>query len=170
MKQKRWITTRELIIFSMLGVIIFLSDLIMEFLPNIHGVAMFIALFTLIYRAKALIPIYVYVMLTGLYAGFALWWIPYLYIWTILWAFIMLIPKNSKNTFKFILSCAFCSLHGLLYGTLYAPLQAIMFGLSFKGMIAWIIAGLPFDIVHMCGNFAMSFLIIPLYKLLKKLT
>lgn len=170
MKQKRWITTRELIIFSMLGVIIFLSDLIMEFLPNIHGVAMFIALFTLIYRAKALIPIYVYVMLTGLYAGFALWWIPYLYVWTILWAFIMLIPKNSKNTFKFILSCAFCSLHGLLYGTLYAPLQAIMFGLSFKGMIAWIIAGLPFDIVHMCGNFAMSFLIIPLYKLLKKLT
>ena len=51
---------RYLIIFPMLGTIMFISKLIMEFLPNIHAVAMFIAVFTLVYRWKALIAIYVY--------------------------------------------------------------------------------------------------------------
>ena len=168
MTRKRWITTKELIIFAMLGTIIFLSDLLMEALPNIHGVAMFITLFTLLYRWKALIPIYVYVLLNGLYAGFALWWVPYLYIWTILWALILIIPKSARDKTRFILCVVFCSLHGLLFGILYAPLQAIMFGLDFKGMITWIVAGFPFDILHLIGNFAVSFLIIPLYKSLKK--
>ena len=169
MERKNKITTKELVVFSMLGAIIFLSDLLMEALPNIHGVAMFIALFTLIYRAKALIPLYVYVFLSGVFSGFAQWWIPYLYIWTILWALIMLIPKNSSNKIKFIFSIIFCSLHGLLFGICYAPLQALIFGLSFEGMITWIVVGFPFDILHMCGNFALSFLIIPLYKIIKKL-
>ena len=168
MKKKKFLSAKELILFSMLGTIIFLSDILMEALPNIHGVAMFIALFTLFFRAKALIPIYVYVLLNGLYGGFALWWIPYLYIWLPLWALIMLIPKNSSDKVKFIFSIVFCSLHGILFGTMYAPLQAFMFGLSFNGMISWIVAGIPFDVIHMCGNFAMSFLIIPLYKILKK--
>ncbi len=168
MSKKRWITTKEMLIFSMLGTIIFLSDILMEGLPNIHGVAMFCALFTLMYRTKALIPIYVYVLLNGLYAGFALWWVPYLYIWTILWAFIMIIPKSTTDKTRFIMCTALCSLHGLLFGILYAPLQAIMFGLNFNGMITWILAGIPFDILHLIGNFVVSFLIIPLYKALKK--
>ena len=161
---------RELILFPMLGTIIFLSDILMEGLPNIHGVAMFIALFTLVYRAKALIPLYVYVFLNGLFYGFAMWWIPYLYIWTILWALVMLIPKKAPDTVKYILCFIFCSLHGMAFGTLYAPLQALMFGLSFKGMLTWITFGLPYDAIHMCGNFAMSFLIKPLHKVFKKFT
>ena len=170
MKPKNRISTKELVVFSMLGAIIFLSDILMEALPNIHGVAMFVALFTLIYRAKALIPLYVYVLLNGVYAGFAQWWIPYIYVWTILWALIMLIPKKSSDKTKFILSILFCSLHGILFGILYAPLQALMFGLSFQGMLTWIAVGFPYDIIHMCGNFAMSFLIIPLYKVIKKIS
>ena len=166
---KSKINLRELIIFAMLGCIMFLSDLLMEALPNIHALAMFIALFTLVFRAKALIPIYVYVALTGIYAGLALWWVPYLYIWAILWAAIMLIPKRANDKVKFILSIILCSLHGLLFGILYAPMQALMYGLSFKAMITWIVTGAAFDIVHMCGNFAMSFLIIPLYRVMKKL-
>ena len=163
------IKLRELIIFAMLGSIMFLSDLLMEALPNIHALAMFIALFTLVFRAKALIPIYVYVALTGVYSGLALWWVPYLYIWTILWAAIMLIPKRLSDKWKFILSIILCTLHGLFFGILYAPMQAIMYGLSFEAMITWIITGAAFDIIHMCGNFAMSFLIIPLYRVMKRL-
>ncbi len=170
MKQKRWISTKELIIFSMLGTIMFLSKLLVEFLPNIHAIALFIAVFTLVYRAKALIPIYVYVLLTGVYGGFNLWWVPYLYIWTILWALIMLIPKNASIKAKAIASAIFCACHGLMYGTLYAPMQAIMYGLSFKGMIAWIMVGLPFDIIHMIGNIVLALLIVPLYKIIKKFT
>jgi energy-coupling factor transport system substrate-specific component len=60
-------------------------------------------------------------------------------------------------------------LHGLSFGTLYAPANALFFRLSFNGMLAWIIAGLPFDVIHAIGNFAAATLIIPLAALLKKL-
>lgn len=160
---------RDIIIFAMLGTIMFISKLIMEFLPNIHAVAMFIAVFTLVYRWRALIPIYVYVFLVGLVNGFNLWWYPYIYIWTILWALIMLIPKGLSIKKKAVISAICCALHGIAYGTLYAPFQALAFGLNFEGMIAWIVAGFPFDIVHMCGNIAMSVLIVPLYNVINKL-
>ena len=160
---------RDIIVFSMLGAIMFISKLIMEFLPNIHAVAMFIAVFTLVYRWKALIPIYVYVFLTGLVNGFGTWWYPYIYIWAILWAFIMLIPKRLSIKKKAVISAVLCGLHGITYGILYAPFQALAFGLNFEGMIAWIVAGFPFDIIHMCGNIAMSVLILPLYKLVYRL-
>ena len=160
---------RDIIVFSMLGTIMFISKLIMEFLPNIHAVAMFIAVFTLVYRWKALIPIYVYVFLVGLVNGFGTWWYPYIYIWAILWAFIMLIPKRLSIKKKAVISAVLCGLHGITYGILYAPFQALAYGLNFEGMIAWIVAGFPFDIVHMCGNIAMSVLILPLYKLINKL-
>lgn len=57
----------------------------------------------------------------------------------------------------------------ILFGTLYAPAQAILFGLSFKGMIAWIIAGLPWDFVHGVSNFFCGILIVPIVTLLRKL-
>lgn len=158
-----------MIIFAMLGAILFISKIVMEFLPNIHPLTMLITAYTLVYRVKALIPIYVYVIILGVYNGFSLWWVPYIYIWLFIWAFAMLIPKNASMRVKGILSTVACALHGILYGILYAPAQAIMFGLNFQGMIAWIVAGLPWDVIHMCGNIAMSLLVIPLYKIILKL-
>ena len=78
----------------MLGTVMFCSKIIMEALPNIHLLGMLTMVYTVVFRAKALIPIYLYVFLNGLYAGFAVWWIPYLYIWTILWGVTMLIPRR----------------------------------------------------------------------------
>ena len=59
-----------------------------------------------------------------------------------------------------------CALHGLAFGTLYAPAQAIMFGLNFKQTIAWIISGLPFDGLHCFGNFVAGLLILPLSEVM----
>lgn len=157
-------------IFAMFGAIMFISKLIMEFLPNIHPLGLFITVLTLLYRAKALIPIYIYVFLNGLYAGFATWWVPYTYIWLVLWLLIMIIPKNASNKMIFTLSLVFNAIFGLSFGLLYMPFQAFAFGLNFQGAISWFIAGLPFDIIHMCGNIALSFLVLPLYKVLKKFT
>ena len=81
----------------------------------------------------------------------------------------MLIPKGLSIKKNAVISAIFCALHGIAYGTLYAPFQALAFGLNFEGMIAWIVAGFPFDIVHMCGNIAMSVLIVPLYNVINKL-
>ena len=60
-----------------------------------------------------------------------------------------------------------CALHGFLFGTLYAPMQALMFGLSFKGMTAWIIAVLPFDAIHGVSNFFMALLALPIIRALR---
>ncbi|HHU84263.1 MAG TPA: hypothetical protein GXZ23_03730 [Clostridiales bacterium] len=147
----------------------FCSKIILEFLPNIHLLGMFTMVYTLVFRKKALFPIYVYVFINGLYAGFATWWIPYLYIWTVLWAVTMLLPKNMPKKIAIVVYPLVCGLHGLLFGTLYAPAQALLFGLDFKGMISWIIAGLPWDAVHAAGNIVTGFLIIPLSELLRKL-
>ncbi len=155
---------REIAIFGMLGAIMFISKLLMEFLPNIHLVGVLTVAFTLVYRRKALYPIYIYVLLSGIYAGFNMWWIPYLYLWTFLWGAVMLLPKNLPKRWAPLIYMAVCSLHGFLYGTLYAPTQAFFFGLDWCGMIAWIVAGLPFDAIHGISNFCCGILIIPITK------
>ncbi|MBQ1244375.1 MAG: hypothetical protein IIX94_01350, partial [Clostridia bacterium] len=62
-----------------------------------------------------------------------------------------------------------CSVHGFLFGILYAPAEAIMWGLNFEGAIAWIIAGIPFDLLHGFGNLVAGLLILPLSDLMKRL-
>ncbi len=160
---------KETVIFAMLGTVMFCSKILMEILPNIHLLGMFTMTYTVVFRKKGLIPIYVYVMLNGLYAGFNTWWIPYLYLWTVLWAITMLLPKQLPKKVKRFAYPIVCCVHGLLFGTLYAPAQALMFGMSFKAMVAWIIAGLPWDFVHGIGNLFAGMLVLPLSELLEKL-
>lgn len=146
----------------------YLSKILMEWAPNIHLLAMFTMVFTIVYRVKALIPIYVYVFLNGYFAGFAMWWIPYLYVWTVLWGVTMLLPKKLPAKLTFVYPII-CGLHGLAFGVLYAPYNALVYGLNFKQSLAWIAAGFPFDCAHALGNFAAGFWIYPLVKLLRKL-
>ncbi len=168
MRSRKYQQLADLIVLTMLGVIMFISKYLTEALPNVHFLGMLTMTYTLVYRKKALIPIYVFVMLIGIFNGFALWWIPYLYIWTILWGITMLLPKKMSKKITIPVYAVVCALHGLSYGTLYAPAQAIMFGYDFKTMLAWIGAGFYFDILHAIGNFALGFLIIPLSEALQK--
>jgi len=163
------LSVREMVVFAMLGSIMYASKVLMEFLPNVHLLGMFTVTYTLVYRKKALYPLYTYILLNGIFSGFATWWIPYLYIWTVLWGVVMLLPQNIPGKLKPPIYMVVCAAHGFLFGTLYAPAQALLFGLSFKGMIAWIIAGLPWDAVHGISNFCCGILIVPLSKLLRKL-
>ena len=161
--------TRELAIFAMLGAIMYLSKIIMEWIPNVHLLGTLTMVYTLVYRRKALYPIYVYVFLNGVMAGFGTWWIPYLYIWTVLWGVVMLLPRKIPNKIRGVVYMTICAAHGFLYGVLYAPAQAILFGLSFKGMISWIIAGFPFDCIHGVSNFFCGMLIMPIVSVLRRL-
>lgn len=158
-----------MIIFAMLAALMFASKVAFEALPNIHPIAMFIMVFTVVYRVRALIPLYLFILLSGLYYGFSLWWIPYLYIWAVLWAATMLLPVNMPTKAAVIVYPLVCALFGLAYGTLYAPAQAIMFGYDFSTTIKWIIAGLPYDALHGLGNLGMGLLVYPLSKTLMRL-
>lgn len=168
--ESRGLSVYELVLFAMLGMVMFISKIVMEFLPNIHLLAMLTMVYTLVFRVKALIPLYVYVMVNGLYAGFATWWIPYLYIWTVLWGVTMLLPKRMPRKVARVVYPLVCGLHGISFGILYAPAQALMYGMSWEATKAWIVAGwLWADPVMAVGNTLAGLLILPLVELLNKL-
>lgn len=142
------------------------SKMIMEVAPNVHLLGVFTIAFTVVYRKKALYPIYTYVLLNGIFCGFATWWIPYLYLWAVLWGATILLPKRIPEKLRPLVYMLLCAAHGFLFGTLYAPAQALLYGLSFQKMIAWIISGLPWDFVHGVSNFFCGILIVPIIKIL----
>lgn len=161
------LTAREIAVFGMLGAVMYASKILMDVFPNIHLLGVFTMAFTLHYGKKALYPIYIYVLILGLFSGFAAWWVPHLYLWAVLWWVTMRLPRSLPEKLRPVVYMAVCSLHGFLYGVLYAPAQAVLFGLSFEGMIAWIAAGLPFDLIHGVSNFVAGSLILPIVSALK---
>ena len=153
----------------MLSAMMIGAQVAMEALPNIHLTGMFIILFTRAFRKRALIPIYLYVFLIGVRWGFGFYWIPYLYIWTVLWGVTMLLPKSLSRKWGMVLFPLVGALFGLSFGTLYAPSQAVFFGLSFRQTLAWIAAGFPWDVTHAVGNAFFCTLVVPLLELMKKI-
>lgn len=160
---------RHLLIYAMLGALMFTSKKIMESLPNIHLLGLLIMAYTLVYRVYALIPIYIYIILDGIFMGFAPFWLPYLYIWAVLWGVTMLLPKRMPKGVAAVVYALVCGLHGLAFGLLYAPAQAILFRLSWNATLAWIAAGFPFDLIHGISNFCAGLLVLPLSLLLRQL-
>lgn len=160
---------RDMIVFSLLGTVMFCSKIIMEVLPNIHLLGMLTMTYTVVFGKRALIPIYIYVMLNGLYGGFNMWWVPYLYIWTILWAVTMPLRGRMSKEVQYVVYPIVCFLHGILFGVLYAPAQALMFGMDFKMTVAWILAGLPFDVIHGISNLFVGMLVVPMSELISRL-
>ncbi len=159
---------REIAVFAMLGSMMFVSKLLMEALPNIHLLGVMIMAITLVYRWKALYPIYVYVMLDGLYLGFKPTWLPYLYIWTLLWGATMLLPRSMPKRLSPIVYMTVCGAHGLLFGLLYAPVQAWIVGMDLSGMLAWVAVGFPYDCVHAVSNFVLGGAILPIATVIRK--
>ena len=159
----------QMVLFAMFAALMFTSKIIMEALPNIHLLGMLIMLCTVVFRAKALIPLYLYVIVQGIYAGFAQWWIPYLYVWTVLWGMTMLIPKNIPKWLAAIIYPAVCALHGFCFGIIYAPGQALIYGFNFNQTLAWIASGFYFDVLHGISNIFTGTLILPLSELINKL-
>ena len=161
---------REIAIFAMLGAIMFVSKVVMEGIPNVHLLGTFVVAFTLTYRVKALFPIYGYVFVNGLWEGFSPFgWLPEVYLWLILWGATMLLPQNMPKRIAPVVYMTVSALHGLLFGVFYAPVYAIFAGMGWNRVWLWIVAGLPYDILHAIGNFALGMLIIPIVTLLKRL-
>lgn len=161
------LTVRETAVFGMLGAVMYASKLIMEIAPNVHLLGVFTAAFTVVYRKKALYPIYTFVLLCGFFSGFASWWIPYLYIWTVLWGAVMLLPKKIPQKIQPLVYMLVCAAHGLMFGILYAPAQAALYGFGLRQTAAWILAGLPWDCVHGISNFFCGILITPIVLILR---
>ncbi|MCL2035886.1 MAG: hypothetical protein FWG83_00675 [Oscillospiraceae bacterium] len=165
---------KQLTTFGILAAVILSSQIVFFGLPGVQLNGLFISAITLTYRWRALIPIYVYVLLYLLYYGFLTWNLPYLYIWLPLWGIFMLCGKLPlPPKVKVPLHMFLCGIYGLSFGILYAPFQALTFGWNFEQTLVWVKAGFllpPYsDITHGINNFATGMLILPLSNLLTKL-
>lgn len=160
------INLKELATFAMLSATMLISKLVLEAMPNFHLLAVFTIAMTVVYRQKALYPIYGYVFLQGLVAGFQSWWVLHLYIWAVLWAVVMILPRKMKPLTATIVYTAVCTLHGLFFGILSAISQAPLFGMGF---IETVISGIPYDLIHAGHNLILgAVLIMPIIMVLSK--
>ncbi len=154
----------ETALFGTLGALTFAAKVAMAALPNIEPVSLFVMLFAVTFGVKALFPIYIYIFLEFFMYGFNLWSINYLYIWAILAGAAYLL-RNMKSALGWaILSGAF----GLLFGALCTPVYLVTSGPKFA--LSWWISGIPFDLLHCAGNFAIALVLFcPLRAALERL-
>ena len=158
------LSTKELALFGMLGGITFGAKVVMMGLPNIEPVSLMVMLFAVTFGRKAVYPIYTYVFLEFALHGIHLWSVNYLYIWQILAVAAWRFREMSSPLEWAVLSGIF----GLLFGAFCAPVYLFTGGPALA--LSWWISGIPYDLLHCAGNFAIAFaLFVPLRRLLERL-
>ena len=157
------LTVKELVLIALLSALLIVAQVGLAFLPNIEVVSILIILYTLFFKKKTLYVIYIFALLQGLIYGFGIWWIMYLYVWTILWG-ITLLLKEEKNPIIWAFISGF---FGLFFGTLCSVPYFISGGVGMG--LSWIASGLMMDIIHGIGNFFVALLLFkPLHNAFQK--
>lgn len=145
--------TRGLVTAAFLAAVLTASKYALDGLPNIELVSLLVILYTLEYPKLVIPSVYTYLLVYGLLNGFGLWWFPQLYIWALLMLLTRLLRANESVLLWAALSGAF----GLCFGALYAVAHALVAGPA-AGVAYWI-TGIPFDLLHGAGNFAVALLL-----------
>lgn len=156
---------RLIVLSGVLGAVMLVCQIALAPLPNIELVSLLTILFTLALGRYVAYSLAVFVLLEGLIYGFGLWWFSYLYVWAILAAAAYLFRKMECRLGWGLL----CGFFGLFFGTLTAIPVFLISG--FATGVAYIISGIPFDLMHAAGNFLLALLLLPtLRRLLSRLT
>lgn len=161
---------KDIATFGVFAALMYICQMALSFIPNVHLTGVFIITLSVIYRWKAMYPTIVYTLIVGIFNGFAIWWLPYLYIWPLLVAWTTLFMNHMykmqcttgnqiKITHLTIGHMAINGIHGLLYGTMYALLYCPITGMNFQEALVWIFTGFPFDLIHGVSNFFMAMLV-----------
>lgn len=157
-------TVREITLFAVLGAMTFAAKYVMSGLPNIEPVSLMVMVFACVLGKKAVYPIGLYVGMEFLFYGLGLWNINYLYIWAILAVAAYSLRNMTQPLGWALLSGTF----GLLFGALCAPVDVVIGGIGYA-VSRWI-SGIPFDVAHCVGNFAIALtLFVPIRNLTEKL-
>jgi len=158
--------TKNLIILSLLGALMLVLQVMTSSIPNIEPVSFLLIIYTLVLGKQALIVVVVFNFLLGLVSGMGTWWFGYWVVWPMLVFIVLLFRKIIKENFLgwSIVSGVFGMLFGALYSIPYIFTVSKTFALTY-----WI-NGIPYDLIHMVGNyFIMIILGKRVYDLLKKL-
>ena len=141
----------------------FAGQIAMSFLPNIEIVTLLFILYTLVLGKKVFLVIYAFVLLEGIFYGFGLWWLNYLYIWTILAIVVLMFRKQDSVLFWSIIS----GFYGLTYGALCSLIYLFIGGPNTA--FAYWVSGLGFDVTHCIGNVVVCLILFkPLRYVLEK--
>lgn len=153
---------RRMLLFSMLGALMIVLQVVFAFLPNIEFVSMLIIVYTCVFGWYALIPVYIFVALEILIYGFSLWVINYIYIWIILVLVVMPLRRYKSP----VLWAIIAGIYGLLFGVLCSFTDIYIGGIGYA-ISRWI-SGLPYDFIHCGGNVVITLIFFsPMCKLLK---
>jgi energy-coupling factor transport system substrate-specific component len=155
------LAVRDVVILALCTALIFALQVALAGLPNIELVSLLIILYARTFRFKSLYIIYAFVLLEGMFFGFHIWWISYLYIWTIL-AVAAIMMDHAKSPLAWaVLSGMF----GLFFGMLCALPYLVTGGLA-TALVYWV-SGIPFDLIHCVSN-AVLYLLLwkPLLKVI----
>ena len=164
LNKKNGLPLGEVVLFGMLGALTFALQVVMAPLPNIEPVSLLVMLFAVTFGWKSLYAVFVFVAMEILFHGIGLWNINYLYIWAVL-AFLAIIFRKMDSALGWaMLSGAF----GLAFGALCGIVDVFIGGFSYA-ITKWI-SGIPFDLLHCGGNFALALVLWkPMRELLDKL-
>ena len=154
MASKR-ISTREIVLYALLGALMYAGKMALAFLPNIEPVSLLIIVYTLVLGSRALWPMYLYIALEWVTWGISAWSINYLYVWLILFGLTMLC-RHMTSPLNWALLAA---LFGLFFGLLCAPVYVFVGGWAYA--FSWWVSGIPYDLLHCIGNFSLTLV---LYK------
>ena len=161
--QTRRVKLFEILILTLLGVLMYVTQVILAPLPNIETVSLLIIIATSVFGVKALCSVYIFVVCEIFTYGLHIWSVNYLYVWAILW-FVAFLTRNVSNPLFFAL---LSSIFGLLFGT-FCSIPYFITG-GFAGGIAYIIQGFVYDLLHCAGNFFIAILLFaPLKNVLEK--
>lgn len=156
--------TRELVIMGVLTGIVFLGQVFMGFLPNVEIVTLLFILYTLVFGKKVFLMIYVFVFLEGIFYGFGLWWLNYLYVWSVQSVITWLCRKQKSVLFWSVLS----GFYGISFGALCTIPYFFISGPA--GAFAYWVSGVAYDIPHCIGNVVLCLILFrPLRSLLEKM-
>ena len=151
-------------LFGVLGALTFALQVAMAPLPNIEPVSLLVMIFAAVFGWKCLYPVYVFVAMEILFYGISTWNIYYLYVWAVL-ALGAIMLRRSKNPLAWaMLSGVF----GLAFGALCGIVDIFIGGFAYAAS-KWV-SGIPFDLLHCGGNFAIALIMFkPLRGVMEKL-
>ena len=150
--------TREIVIFGILTAIVLVGQVAMAFLPNVEIVTLLFLVYALVLGKKVFYIIYVFALLEGIIYGFGMWWINYMYVWSVQAMVTLIFRKQTSVMFWSILS----GFYGITFGALCSIPYFFAGGPS--AAFAYWVSGIAYDLPHCIGNVVIC---LALYKPLR---
>lgn len=148
-------TSKKIIRIALFAAVLFLLQIILNYLPNIEVVTFLFIIFSLHFSLDEVIYInIVFTTLEGVVYGFHTWTIMYYIIWSIYCIIVYVLKDKLNHWFKVALLSGF---FGFMFGSLHSIPYFIIGGR--KMGTAYIFSGLLFDLVHGVGNFIIATLL-----------